>query len=157
MKVSFHLIQVVHVSTTEGFFSPMGKKTSMDVSSVFTTFDGYYIVLIIIIILTTAISIALSFYFIYVPTIRISREFNDVESNGTVAFDALEKLITNTENLSEEILPDVCRSVYYILGRWIGNAPPPNTGCLFFLPISICVDNIMPAQCLPYINLLGCT
>src|SRR5579863_4084087 len=114
-------------------------------SQLFSTYDGYYVALIIITIVTIAIGIALAFFFIFIPSIRIAREFNLVESRAEGTINDVTTLIDTTTALSKEVIEDLCQSIYFGLNRLFGTPRKPHIkGCVLDV---LCVDDIIPTQC----------
>lgn len=129
------------------------------ISNLFSDFNGYYVALIIITIVTIAIGIALSFFFVFIPALRIEREFDLLEAGGEQAIKKVTDLINNTTALGGEIQKDVCQSVIYSINKLFGRPQvphpeifeDPNLGCL--LPLyCLNVNPMIPAQCVQYIN-----
>jgi len=108
-------------------------------------YNGYYVALVIVTIVTIAISIALSFYFIFLPASRI--EISTISE--------LTRLINSTEALGDEILEQTCVSYIYAVDKLFGkpaDIPTLDTrGCIidFF-----CVNNnpLIPTICNPFIT-----
>jgi len=116
------------------------------------TYNDYYIGLIIVTIITIAISIALSFYFIFVPAQRIETKFQTLESRGLETINNLNRLINTTDQLSTEILKDSCKSIIYIANTTFGNP-----GCILSLFCVSC-NPLIPTICNPYLPTNpGCT
>lgn len=122
------------------------------------TYDNYYIALIIVTIVTIAIGIALSFYFIFIPSQRIETEFDDLQANGTRTLNTINRLISTDTQLSEEVLAETCASVIYIANTLFGK--PQMTGlqgCILNLVCVTC-NPLIPSVCSPYLpSNPGCT
>ena len=105
-------------------------------------FNGYYIAIVIISIVGFAISIALSFYFIYLPATRIETEFDRLTKRGRQALTNINNLITTTTNISQEVLEDTCNSVIYISNTLFGSPIEidPDTG----IRIQGCIGEFFP-------------
>jgi len=114
-------------------------------------YNGYYVALIILTIVTIAISIALSFYFIFLPAIRIENEFDILQARGLQAIQDVTRLINTTTNLSAEIQKDVCQSTYYTLDKLLGKPFEDGVrGCL--IGGIFCAIDVIPDQCVQYIS-----
>ena len=126
-------------------------------------YNGYYVLLIIITIVFTAISIALSFYFIFLPASRIENEFESLQSRGSSAITDITNLINTTDQLSAEVLAQTCTSYIFAVNQLFGKpfedsptggAPTGGIGgqgCILDL---FCVNNnpLIPSICDPYIT-----
>ena len=115
------------------------------------TYDNYYIALIIITIITIAIGIALSFYFIFIPSQRIETQFDDLQTRGIETLNTINRLITTDTQLSEEILADTCASVIYIANTLFGSPQNQHVqGCILDLYCVSC-NPLIPSVCNPYL------
>lgn len=118
----------------------------------FLDYDGYYVALIIVTIVTIAISLALSFYFIFIPSIRIADEFDNLEARGLQAFQNVTNLINTTTNLSDDVIRQTCDSIIYISNTLIGSPRVPFLqGCVVDL---FCVNKnpLIPGICQQFIT-----
>lgn len=117
--------------------------------------NDYYVALIIISIITIAISLALSFYFIFLPARRIETQFNTLETKGLNTIQDLTSLANNLGALNDELLEDTCNSIIYAADRLFGcpqSTTEPKKGCLGAV---FCLqDNpFIPTICQPYANI----
>ena len=121
-------------------------------------YNDYYIALIIITIITIAISIALSFYFIFIPSQRIETQFEDLESRGLQTIKDLNRLISSTDQLSDEILRDTCNSIIYTANTLFGTPHVSGSrGCIIDLYCISC-SPFVPSVCAPFLPTEpGCT
>lgn len=87
---------------------------------VFTDYNGYYVALIIITIITIAIGIALSFYFIFIPSIRLANQFDSLEMRGLQTIQSINNLIGTSTTLGEEVLQQTCESLIYAVDKLFG-------------------------------------
>lgn len=76
-------------------------------------FDDYWIAIIIITIVGFAITIALSFYFIFIPSQRAATQFGDIVSQGQQTLQDITDLINTDTALAQEIREDSCKSLVY--------------------------------------------
>jgi hypothetical protein len=76
-------------------------------------FDDYWIAIIIITIVGFAITIALSFYFIFIPSQRAATQFSDIVSQGQQTLQDITDLINTDTQLAQEIREDNCKSLVY--------------------------------------------
>ena len=122
--------------------------------------NGYYVALIIITIVTIAIGLALSFYFIFIPSLRIAEEFDTLQTRGLRAVRDVTNLINTSTNLSEEVTADLCNSLYYTLDK-LGGQPfnitnsPDSRGCA--LAGAYCTIEVIPTICLQYLTYTPCS
>jgi len=115
-------------------------------------YNDYYIALIIITIITIAISLALSFYFIFIPSARIETEFDELESRGLQTIQNLNRLVTTSTNISDEILKDTCESIIYTADKLFGipqSEVVPKKGCIVPLYCITC-NPFVPSVCDPF-------
>ena len=106
-------------------------------------FDDYWIAIIIITILGFIISMALSFYFIFLPSRRAEEELDTLSIGGSQALRAIEDLINTTSQLGDEIEKDTCESIIYSAFHLFGEGD-----CLSNSQIDPC--SFVPLFCLQY-------
>lgn len=127
-----------------------------------TIFNDYYILYIIIFLVFFAISIALSFYFIFVPSRRAADQIDNLFVVGQQTIDNITNLANTVENLTEEIQKDSCDSIIYLANAFFIGTPGSeacqqvqmgncNDDCGYF-PGIINPDLVVPAFCLEQEN-----
>ena len=109
-------------------------------------FDDYWIAIIIITIIGFVLSIALSFYFIFIPSVRAEEQFDVISRRGNEALTAVENLINTSDQLATEIQEDSCESIIYVATKYF--APG---GCFANSGIDPC--NFIPQFCLQFTTL----
>jgi len=126
----------------------------------FFELNDYYVALIIVTIVTIAISLALSFYFIFLPAIRIQKTFNTIQTRGLDTIKLLTSLANTVSQVNDEVLQDTCESLIYAADFLFGCPKTPDgvtpiIGCLSGLWCP--KDNpLIPSICDPFLPTTPC-
>lgn len=116
-------------------------------------FDDYWVAILIITIVGFLISIALSFYFIFLPSVRAQGQFETIVTQGTAAFNDITNLINTDTQLAAEIQQDTCQSLVYAAMRI--TTPGSMGGPICPLP-GQCPCQFIPQYCCKYVPVGVC-
>lgn len=116
-------------------------------------FDDYWVAILIITIVGFLISIALSFYFIFLPSVRAQGQFEIIVTQGSAALSDITNLINTDTQLAAEIGEDSCKSLIYAA---MTITKPPQPGGPFCPLPGQCPCQFIPQYCCQFVPLGVC-
>jgi hypothetical protein len=109
-------------------------------------FDDYWVAIIIITIVGFLITIALSFYFIFIPASRAEEQFDTIAARGRGTLSSIQELINTTVELGDEFQQGTCESLIYITDVLFN--PVPEGDCFLQNFFNKCA--VLPEFCYQY-------